>query len=1156
MIRTTPHNALASALVFLGCLTSCAQDDELTIPNRVLDRPMDMVLACISVDSNGKMRPLAVSDCEGTFSTGQLASCQLPDPIPSAGNAETGESESDTDASTVEPNSTPQLIGFVANSERNEVAMFSSCSNRLVDMDTDSPGYNFIPVGALPSRIVTTDDRCQMVTANYGSCDFSVLDVPPLAGYAFEIQPDDPPSTYVSRVVPVTGDGRVLASRPGDVISVPRDLTLGIGNDAPVDPDNPACTYDQPTSVIVTYPNCQLIAEVDLRSQLIVQSRQFITNDDGTVSVIDTGSSPVCPVDCPDQLPEGFIPPSGDGVLNGEYTSDGMFPNTLALISEADPNGGEDAAPVHVLHVGGSGSDTVFALPYREDGQWADEALEHELIGARGVSRIRPTPVMTLEGKFYQFLYVISGDGSTRVISRDLDDLDGTIGMECDTQFDHHEVGTDVDTVFCNEAPKISPDATVPDRRAFAEGPGIRVPFSGAVVTDWTFQTIPDENGTEDDIVFGVSPANITGVLGIGVTNAGTVTLVNFGHFRQRQITLLDSDKGGTIDDLGTMDLTIPTHSLWPQFDPALGNNRNFWPRMRDIPATRVISGELEGAGATKALAPAFRLIDKAYVGQGALGGFKQFDEDMAEADTDTDGGEVEEYGNIDKLGTLASVEDVPTALYETNVVRPIVRDYREWRGAEWSLQWEAPIPGTTSNNGRIYCDPDSLFFHEAYCAPQEDGDSMIIDSRANFCDDGVLPGDKVFVYGCGDDGDCGAGQVCLLDPDGGSTTGICVSQSRYDADYAKLLDACDEFISDPCGTPIREFLITKAFQDRLHLQVMDIPKTSFIAEWTEVEGEDGSMVSIPIEDEGRMLCAEVQPETGCVEHIDCEGIVEEGPEGEEIAFPYCIDGLCRRKCDEETEDCALRHLPGPYCYSELMTYQVHTRNSFTLSGPGQYAFIDERVKADENGMCYEDATMSELLTSRIRLEETFADNENSLWPIPDCPNDEIPSGSDPNPCVVTLPRLPDGGSASENGKSLFHYMSYEDTPVTALRFSNPMMSLVLDLTSLEGLTAEIPGRDNVFWPASFTEFKRSRIPRNYSQRFTTQAGYSPYNFPVQLLNVPLTSPVRVINAPEARVVYVVDSSGRGSTQGTRGQVLRVLIQDGQVLPDDTFEVR
>ncbi|MGB1014477.1 MAG: hypothetical protein ACPG4T_10120, partial [Nannocystaceae bacterium] len=594
--RRAYRGALAPALLAALCSlsTGCTADDELTIPNRVLDRPMDMVLSCVEVSGDDLLaRPRAVEDCEGYVASGLAVTCDQRD--------------------------TPQLVGFVANSERNEVAMFSSCSNRLVDMDTDSPGYNFIPVGALPSSLTTTDDGCRVVTSNYGSCDLSVLDVPPLAGYALDARPEGPPSSYVSRIVPTTSDGNVLAARPGEVISVPNNLSLSqlFAPDDGVETDPGLagqCNLDSPSSIYVTFPGCQMIAELDLQTQLILQSRQFVTEEDGSVTVIDSGTAPKCPVDCPELLPEGVTPTPGEGVLGGAYDPNGVFPSTLSLVSpleiaegEAPPT--EEANPDikitdNVLYVGGVGSDYVFSLAFDDDGYWADEAVSKELVGARGVTRVRPTPVMSLptgSNSYYQFLYVIAGDGSTRVLSRDLDAQSTVIGTECDTQSDPREVAS---PAYCNEAPEISPDLPVPDRRAFANGPGLRVPFSGSVVTDWTFQRVSTSNDNEgvdenpeenDDVPVGaVIPEQVNGVLGIGVTNAGRVVLANFGHFPERNITSPSAVEA--VDPLGTMDLTVFTHTLWPVADPYSVVNRDMWPTMRDIPPTRVIAGDIEGA--------------------------------------------------------------------------------------------------------------------------------------------------------------------------------------------------------------------------------------------------------------------------------------------------------------------------------------------------------------------------------------------------------------------------------------------------------------------------------------------------------------------------------------------------------------------------------
>src|SRR5690606_9906576 len=123
-----------------------------------------------------------------------------------------------------------------------------------------------------------------------------------------------------------------------------------------------------------------------------------------------------------------------------------------------------------------------------------DEAMALELRGASGILGVRPTPVMALTDSggepYHQFLYVIAGDGSTRVVRRELSTSRTEIGIECDTQVDP----TLVTETICD--PAAYPGENPPDRRPFAQGPGIRAP--GSTITDWSFQRVtltPDEDG-------------------------------------------------------------------------------------------------------------------------------------------------------------------------------------------------------------------------------------------------------------------------------------------------------------------------------------------------------------------------------------------------------------------------------------------------------------------------------------------------------------------------------------------------------------------------------------------------------------------------------------------------------------------------------------
>jgi len=130
-MRNSHHSwmtwSLATA-VAVGAALGCNNDENPDVPNRVLDRPNDVALACVEVT------------CEGTDGDG----CQvLARPV----------ADCQGESSACDVRDSPHLIGAVANSERNELAFFQQCSGTLSDLDPRTPGYQFVPTGALPSSV-------------------------------------------------------------------------------------------------------------------------------------------------------------------------------------------------------------------------------------------------------------------------------------------------------------------------------------------------------------------------------------------------------------------------------------------------------------------------------------------------------------------------------------------------------------------------------------------------------------------------------------------------------------------------------------------------------------------------------------------------------------------------------------------------------------------------------------------------------------------------------------------------------------------------------------------------------------------------------------------------------------------------------------------
>lgn len=1179
----------------------CNNQQSIIVPNRVLDRPLDAVLACVQ-DNGARMEVLSLNQCDG----------------------------SNPGRCDIEGSPTPQLIGFVSNSERNEVAMFRRCDRQsaVVDLDPAAPGYNLIPAGTLPSAMTITTDSCQAVAANVGSCDFTLLDVPGLATYAIntEVDGDDDrptPSTLVSTLIPRTSDGRPLAASPAAVVTVPTALSLaGMveepddggdddgGDDETTDggttdgaadegvdpaPEGTVCEGLRPASVYVTFPSCQLVAEVSLQTGAILQSRQLVTLPSGEVQLVDTGSTPVCPVDCPAQL-DGDLPDEVELI-----DPRGVFPSALALVvppgPDADVDEAEEQLTYAALFVGGPGSDRVLEIPIDEDGRFGVDSDALLLDDAQGVQKIRATPAADVLGDPHQFLYVIAGDGSTRVVDRDFDP--GILGIECDTQIDPT---LEAATACHPMTPGQNVEAL--DRRPFAVGPGIRA-GPGATINDWSFHkvSVAEANATCGEPGPGNdrsrTPFCAPGIVGVGVTSVGTVVYASFGQYSA------DDAVSTAVDPVGVMQVQVRPHSLWPSVDPfALDPVPEALPLVADEEPGRALPG---GGSDAQTLAPTLRRIDLAYSAEGDVSAQQQ-EISMA----------LGSASNVDQLGSRVEGE----ALYDNPVPRAAVRDFSVWGAQTWTLEWEPTINGTTSSTGLLQCDDHGTVTEDApgaggqpggTCLNDDPDDARLLDESANFCEDGVLAGDKLVVLGCTDDDTCGLGQRCLRDPTAPTTaSGICVSAQAYDEARDELRAACGPFIRDACGSAQREYRITRATQDELWLAALDRPRRSVVrnmagpdeavelheyvaklscdAPVRRVEAQtctsDEDCLADPYSadnqrgdlscDVDRGRCVGQQPDGGCDEDADCLGLGAQylcvdatcrapcdlcAPPAQPdepcrvdddcvAAGQVCIAGTCHEPCTDGNPGCLQSPLPGPLCFPELVRYTVRLHESFAFTG-SNIGFLTDRVVANAEGECVEDPAVSSLLSSRIRVgadaESTFG---TGPWQIADCVNREEARPGDPNPCRIVTERAVDPDS-------LFHAFRYRDEPVAAIRYSNPVMSVTIDLASLLGLATDPPDYPGQIWPPEFARFVRARIPDGYREQFSTQSGFIPFNEVVVVGGrTPMVYPVRILRGPEARSDFIVDAGGRGGTAGIRGQVIRISHSPGEVSTDSQFLVR
>lgn len=390
---------LALALAATGC-----GQEQILVPTRNLDRPVAVAFACLKLDSAlDPYEPATPGDC-------------------------------DTD------DGTRRLYGFVADSTRGEVAIVDATGERLVDLEPALPGFQFVPVGALPSDAAATPDGCRVATANYGSCDFSLVDTVTAAGGASDV-----PMTWRTR--PVAGSTEIRA-RPHSLVVRPGTAFE-------------ACPVGAPYEAYVTFPGCGLVARVDLASGDVREALRIGT--DRVERVAD-----IADLACPDECGAG----------------------EAARADSARPAG---------LDLSDDGSKLVVAAEGAPYVAWAElDRATGEFVsfgripieGAAGTRRVSISPT-TDAGRF---AYAVATDGTVRVLSL-------ALGRECETNVDPRAL---LEVVPAGDAFCFPVGDPAYPQRPLARGPGIylgKTGIGGDLAVDVSFGRIrccpsePDDDG-------------------------------------------------------------------------------------------------------------------------------------------------------------------------------------------------------------------------------------------------------------------------------------------------------------------------------------------------------------------------------------------------------------------------------------------------------------------------------------------------------------------------------------------------------------------------------------------------------------------------------------------------------------------------------------
>ncbi|MCC6746543.1 MAG: hypothetical protein IT371_02730 [Deltaproteobacteria bacterium] len=1110
--------AAAPLLLALTCAAACAEEQVVTT-TRNLNRPGALAFACAArVGDAGVTTALTSSEC-----------------VAPAGGTPRG-----------------SLYGFVANVARGDVAVFRAggTGEPLVDLEPQSPGYGFVPVGDLPTELKSTADGCRVVSANSGSCDLAVIDVPAVLQQAAG-ERRAPASSLVSRITPRTRRGP-LRARPQSLAIVPGSVPAK--GDA-------QCPVVAPYRAYVTFPRCQLLAEIDLRTGELV--RGLVFGKDGYTETLD----PVCPAECalrgetgrPDAAADGPAPrdaTAADAAKRDAAGAEARVPDARAV--DATPRDGasgdglRDAAPKDAaagdrdaarLEGGardlsaldarrdagvsasdrGAGSDRgapsdggAVALPQTSPGGVLPFTLalvetgERLFVSSAGANFVTAVDVNPGSGAFERPRRILlSGAGAesgllalsppTRALGRFLyvatrdrsvRVVSTDLERECETNLDLAKVqdgGVPLPRARCF----VAGAAETPPRRVTATGPGLR--FGSRIPQALSFLQVP-RRPLDGGVDGGPYKAPLRGVFALVATSDGNVYVVD-----------------------------IEDENFVPGPSAAVAASR-LPHRVRNE-----LQGRVEG---------------------------------------------VPDAGVVAISG--ASGKPVPVIVSETNGQSLpgqgiYLRGVGEPMSSDWSLVYEDRLVDRVSGQLRLngpelaLADPGGALCQAGVEGRELEGGRI------------VRHGDIVTLVGCKADEDCGLGQLCRKPVAQQAEFGLCFDASRAD----DLFRQCSPFLQGK-----REYRVVRASQTQLALDLLPVEPQVVVRQRPQLDGgckenrdcQDGHYCaladrSVPGRPELSIRRGECfRP--GCDSDKDCGGVGQclsplDGSAKVCASSPPPLEvgGACKRDEDcsatkqlpatcETDRDCGSPYaecrLPSPSatqkscrdrglvcsrlpgrrdvcvrtspCFTQVVRYEVRAGRSFLVGGY-------RRSIADSlTGECRADASRSVLYADRIPLGLP-------TYPViagPRCEQSVTPLADPaPNPCFERV-ATGYGGFVEKEGTTGRLLNPPEPGPATVVRYANPDLWLSLGLGHLATRSTVVSRVDaGVGAPA----VEAHPMPeRGLTIRVQVGSGYA--RMVAAGASSTLSLPAAILPGPDGQV-YVVDMGDRPGSSGTRGQVVR-----------------
>jgi hypothetical protein len=1139
----------------LAFLADACTSQPVLLPSRDFDRPTDITFVCMetvsaataSADDAGLADAGAGAPGDGGAASGDLVLSGRPMRVCHP-------------RGTIDvPNPSLHTFAFLPNSSSGELSVIDADNWSLVNLDPANSGFNRLPLGVLPSQISASDDGCRLVTANYGSCDLSVVDPAALLASTVERQTKASTvkaagSTIVTNVVPRSkNSGRELRLFAGEVSFLPMGtatMTVAGENLCSGDPGHQ-------WQALATFPSCDLIALIDLPSGVIQKAAYARKSGDGVALVpLAEGEDPVCPADC-------LYPPAGadassdasSGASSDASSDTDASGSTISEggISEAgvDAGGTPSTEPGDVPYVDGLGklrpgplaiipesgrayvglANAAYVLAFNVD--------ENELLvpagggaialheGALGTNRLRlsidPYKDKTAggEGKAgsfvgddptdptrqfvvdRQYLYVVARDGTLRIVQ-----VAHLPESECETNLDFTTI-TD-DTVRRAACPAVV-GAQV--RRPGAIGPGIRLPTPPVDVAVADIRPSPPDQ----------SETSVSGAHAWVLTVSGSVYLVNIDPVL-RNISFVE-DRDSANQESGVLMCVKPPSDCHTEDEPPPNTLRN-----RNV------------LGYTLALDPS--------------SGPPRLDIPPSQS---LIGPRIE---SIWTQGSTANATALTDDFIKTYVFFP---DQSAATPQTWSVTWEGNLMSSPRFSGQM---------HIGASGPS------LVDLGMDFCRLGAQKDDIVTLQGCTNTNQCGIGKVCVLGSNGTEgagglpINGLCLDAESEHVDCDGLLSTVKRYDVSAAQQTALGLVPHKDELVRPALRPCTLTPTVGADGGTDGGTDAGADGGIDAGTDGHVAAADAKPSDAApnapaaAQKDDCFNPADPSTTGFQCTrdhrclFPCKTAGStegCRagRTCvafdpkagappsmnECDTHDCFCADAPplvGDYatntnvCLGELFPYTVGVGRGFLVAG--SQTGVPTTGVADPSGACVPFPGLDPRVRIRIPMNAPVCTN------VPDNMLDSRcqPLVSDPQLCMPTANLLQQLAQKTEPDPNpcVFNGGPNEADPLGApvppshaqALFRNREIQFVM--TNLEQPPSGL-----------------------FQISFDVHGGFQPQTVAIPS-TVEVTMPTRLVLGPfdsnpqtgtgltpEVPYLFVVDQRRLGRTQGggpTRGQLLRI----------------